>query len=115
MRSVNFDAYYTNKETDDDYFLLTAVGSTIYGNYLKRLKIYTDVSLLNNNISGTAVVNSEPKRDQRYNIGKDCSVFTSELTATLMTLGHTARCPVTIFDAKQKQRIDKTHNKPHKQ
>ena len=69
----------------------------LQNNYPNHLKVYTDGSLLNNNLSGSAFVIPSLKIYKSYSIGENRSIFSAELVAIVMALNYLLDLPFAVF------------------
>ena len=97
LSKANYDINYTDLRKSDGTMLPTYVKAHINENYINHLKIYTDGSLLENQLSGAAFIIPSLKIEKSYHIGKNFSVFTAELIAIIMALNYLLSFPYTIF------------------
>ena len=94
---ANYDTDYTNFKKCDGPLLPAFVKSHIYDTYRNHLKVYTDGSVLDNRLSGSAFIIPSLKIEKSYHLGKNFSIFTAELVAIIMALNCLLDFPFCVF------------------
>ena len=97
MKPPIFDNYYKSLERKDNINILAVkVKQHLSENYQNHLKIFTDGSVLENKDAGAAFVIPSLNIEKQYHLGKNYSIFTSELVAIQMALNYLVDLPITI-------------------
>ena len=85
------------KSKDNINILAAKVKQHLSENYQNHLKIFTDGSVLENKDAGAAFVIPSLNIEKQYHLGKNYSIFTSELVAIQMALNYLVDLPITIL------------------
>ena len=101
MEPPFFDSYYKNLENKANKananIIAVKVKQHLSEEYQNHLKVFTDGSVLENKNAGAAFVIPSLNVEKQYYLGKNYSIFTSELIAIQMALSYLIDLPITLL------------------
>ena len=97
--SAKFDTDYTDiRKEENQNLLMTEAKIHLDTHYFHHLKVFTDGSVLESGKSGAAFVIPGLKVQKSFHIGRNYSIFTSELCAILMALNFISNTFIDLYN-----------------